>query len=127
MSLRQRSKQLFAKVEDNLGIDFNHKEDGYIDFNRQKLIPYQLSDRGPATAIGDLNSDGKKDIFFGGSKRIPSRVYIQKDSSFIDYPISEFANDSIKEDVVALIADLNNDNQNDLFIGSGGADFSSVY
>lgn len=50
--------QLFKKVESNLGIDFKHIEDNYSDFNRQKLIPYQFSDRGPATAIGDLNNDG---------------------------------------------------------------------
>ena len=125
-SLRKKSKQLFAKVENNLGIDFVHKEDGYIDFNRQKLIPYQISDRGPATALGDLNADGKEDIFFGGSKRIPSRVYIQKDSGYVHYPIAEFKNDSIKEDVAAIITDFNKDGKNDLFIGTGGADFSSL-
>jgi len=57
-SLRIKNTQLFSKVDNNLGINFIHKEDNYLDFNRQKLIPYRISDRGPATAIGDLNSDG---------------------------------------------------------------------
>jgi hypothetical protein len=52
---------LFKKVIGNLGIDFKHIEDNYTDFNREKLIPYQVSDRGPAVAIGDMMV---KKIFF---------------------------------------------------------------
>ena len=122
-SLQPKPKILFKKVEGNLGINFTHKEDNYIDFNRQKLIPYMVSDRGPATAIGDINNDGKEDIFFGGSRNKPSAIYLQTDSRYIQNKIPNIANDSIKEDVAALIADLNNDGKNDLFLGSGGADF----
>ena len=48
---------LFEKDTTALGIAYTHKEDNYLDFNSQKLIPYRISDRGPATAIGDLNGD----------------------------------------------------------------------
>ena len=122
-SLQPKHKILFNKVENNLGISFTHKEDGYIDFNRQKLIPYQQSDRGPATAIGDINNDNMSDVFFGGSKHIPSKIYLQTDSIFVEKKINSIAKDSVKEDVAAIIADLNNDGKNDLFLGSGGADF----
>ncbi|MGB5821968.1 MAG: VCBS repeat-containing protein [Saonia sp.] len=116
-------KNVFQKIDNNLGIDFKHQEDSYIDFNRQKLIPYQISDRGPATAIGDLNNDGKEDIFFGGSMRIPSKIYIQKDSSYTEQQILSIAKDSIKEDVSAVIADFNTNGHNDIFVGTGGGNF----
>lgn len=117
-------KQKLFKIEDkNLGIDFYHIEDKYIDFDRQRLMPYQVSDRGPATAIGDINNDGKVDVFFGGSKFIPAQIYVQLDSSFEKLHIPEIENDSIKEDVVAIIQDLNKDGKNDILVGSGGADF----
>ena len=121
--LAQKIKPLFKKVDNNLGINFRHVEDNYTDFNRQKLIPYQLSDRGPATAIGDLNNDGKEDVYFGGSKFKPARVFLQTDTAYVEKISTPFANDSINEDVVALIKDFNNDEKNDLFVGTGGADF----
>ncbi len=118
-----KERVLFKKVPGNLGIDFIHQEDSYIDFNAQKLIPYKISDRGPATAIGDLNNDGKRDIFFGSSKYVPSVVYQQSDTSYIRVLQQGIAKDSINEDVAAVIADFNNNTKNDLIIGSAGGNF----
>ncbi|WP_072860588.1 VCBS repeat-containing protein [Arenibacter palladensis] len=122
-SLRPKPKRIFKKVESNLGIDFAHEEDNYLDINRQKLIPYQISDRGPALAIGDLNGDGKQDLFFGGSKYIPSRIFLQGDTTYLEKRMDNIAIDSIKEDITAIIADLNKDGMADLVIGTGGGDF----
>ena len=122
-SLAPKKSLLFEMVEGNLGIDFSHKEDGYTDFNRQKLIPYQLSDRGPAVSVGDLNNDGKEDIFFGGSKFIPAETFIQTDTSFVRVVYPKIAQDSIKEDVYSILQDFDGNGSQDLVIGSGGADF----
>ena len=114
---------LFKKVENNLGINFSHQEDNYTDFIRQKLMPYQASDRGPAVALGDLNGDGKNDLFFGGSKRDVAQVFVQNDTVFSASDISIFNDLAIKENVSATIADFNLDGKNDIFIANGGADF----
>ncbi|MEC8883844.1 MAG: ASPIC/UnbV domain-containing protein, partial [Bacteroidota bacterium] len=44
-SLKPKQQKLFSKVTDSLGLDFTHLEDAYSDFDREKLIPYQLGDR----------------------------------------------------------------------------------
>ncbi len=121
--LHPKKYPLFEKVDDNLGIAFKHQEDTYTDYNRQKLIPYQISDRGPATSVGDLNGDGKEDVFFGGSKYIPSQIFTQTDSAFVLNKFKNVLKDSIKEDVISLVADFDKNGRNDLIIGSGGADF----
>ncbi len=124
-TLKEISKQLFTKVEDNLNINYEHKEDAYIDFQRLPLIPFKVSELGPAVVVGDLNEDGKDDIFFGSSKYRQSSIFLQTDEGF---EIQEFTNtkDAVYEDVSAVIADFDNDQKNDLFIASGGADFSNV-
>jgi enediyne biosynthesis protein E4 len=116
---------IFKKEQSGLGIDFTHQENNFIDFTAQKLIPYQRSDRGPATAIGDLNGDGKADIFFGSAKGKNAQIYIQDTKGFVKKTYKEVFNDSIIEDASAVIADFDNDKVNDLFVVSGGGENAS--
>lgn len=113
---------VFKKVENNLGINFTHQENDFIDFTAQKLIPYQRSDRGPATAIGDLNGDGKDDIFFGGTKEIASQIYIQNATGFSKKMYPSLEKETIFEDASAVIADFNSDKINDLFVAVGNGE-----
>lgn len=115
---------IFQKTDSLPGLDFVHKENNYKDFNRQKLIPYQISDRGPAVAIKDLDGDEKDDIFFGNAKFAPAQVYYQTSNGFRKRQNQEIINDSITEDVSALIEDLDGDGKNDLFVVSSGGEFS---
>ena len=114
---------LFVKDTSRLGIFYTHKEDNYLDFNREKLIPYRVSDQGPAYAKGDMNNDGKEDLFFGGSKFSPSKVFLQHDQGFHAVELPTALRDSVAETVTASIADFNGDQINDLLIGNGGGDF----
>lgn len=115
---------LFQVVDpQSIGLDYYHREDAYSDFDRLKLLPYQQSDRGPATAIGDVDGDGKNDVFFGGSKFSSGKVYKQTDSGYKYFDIPAITEDSVKETTEAVIEDFNKDGKADLFVASGGADF----
>jgi hypothetical protein len=103
-------------------LDYEHQENRYIDFNRQKLIPYKISDRGPAVAVKDIDGDGLEDIFFGGAKSQPAKIYLQTGSGFREKRFEAIANDSIYEDVSAIVEDFNNDGKNDLFVVSAGGE-----
>jgi hypothetical protein len=116
---------ILKKSETGLGIDFVHQENDFIDFLVQKLIPYQRSDRGAATAIGDLNGDGKDDIFFGASKGKKAAVYLQNPKGFAKKSFDEIEKDSIFEDASVVIGDFNNDKINDLYVASGGGENAS--
>jgi len=120
---KNKVNPLFEKDTTNLGIDFAHIEDNYLDFNREKLIPYRISDRGPAFAKGDLNNDGKKDLFFGGSKFILATLFTQNENGYEKTDLPETLKDSITENISAQIADFNGDGKNDILIGNGGGDF----
>lgn len=105
------------------GLDYEHQENRYIDFNRQKLIPYKISDRGPAVVVKDLDGNGSDDIYFGGAKSQPGRIFLQIGNGFTEKHFDVLANDSLREDVSAIIEDLNDDGKNDLFIVSAGGEF----
>ncbi|HPF11088.1 MAG TPA: VCBS repeat-containing protein [Flavobacteriaceae bacterium] len=105
---------LFQKVETNLGIDYEHKEDEHTDFNYQKLIPYEVCDRGPAMAVGDWNGDGLEDVFLGGAHNQKSQIFIRKGRAFERLEFPEMAKDSASEDVSATLFNGN------LIVGSGG-------
>lgn len=114
------TKTLFRRVENNLGITYRHKEDNHTDFDFQKLIPYEVSDRGPAFAAGDLNGDGKEDLFFGGARYQKAEIYIQGDRGFTKTSYPGIENDSIFEDVAASITSSTSSNKNILSVVSGG-------
>ena len=119
-----KKKTWFTKVDSIKGLNFIHKENDYIDVNRHKLIPYQLSDRGPAVAVGDLNNDGKDDIFFGSARNEISKIYFQKDKGFEKQDFQFLKDGKLSEDVAAIIKDFNNDQTNDLFVANGGGEYT---
>jgi hypothetical protein len=116
---------IFKKSATNLGIDFTHQENDFVDFTAQKLIPYQRSDRGPATVVGDLNNDGKSDIFFGGAQGKQAAIYLQNNKGFTKKTFPSIVSDSIYEDASAVIGDFNGDHQNDLIVASGSGQYAA--
>lgn len=116
------SKTLFKDVTFDKGLNFSHIENEFNDFNRQKLIPYRLSDRGPAVAVGDANGDGKDDVFFGSSKFERAQLFIQQNGYFKSlFPFNK--EEEVVEETDALWIDANSDGKNDLFTVSGGDEF----
>ena len=118
LSIDTIKRSLFRKVENNLGIDYVHKEDNHTDFNYQKLIPYEISDRGPALAVGDLNFDGLDDLFLGGAQGSKSEVFIQDKEGYKPTHLAEIDKDSMVEDVSAVI--LKGKDVVNLKVASGG-------
>ncbi len=51
-----------------LPTELRHEESSYPDFYRQPLLPHKLSQRGPALAVADIDSDGDEDLILGGAK-----------------------------------------------------------
>ena len=46
-----------TSVSTTCGLAFNHRENAFVDFKQQPLLPHMLSREGPALARGDVNGD----------------------------------------------------------------------
>jgi enediyne biosynthesis protein E4 len=116
---------IFSDVSNQLRIDWRHRENEPYDLEREPLLPHFLSDRGPALAVGDVNGDGLEDLYVGGAKWQPGAIYLQqRDGTFRASPQPAFNADSLFEDVDAAIFDANGDGHPDLYVVSGGNEFS---
>ncbi len=115
----------FIQSNNTHGLNFTHKENKYVDFDRDRLIFQMLSTQGPHIAKGDVNKDGLDDIYICGASGQAGTLYVQtKAGSFIKTNEALFAKDSLSEDTDALFFDCDNDGDEDLFVCSGSSEFS---
>ncbi|QQL48651.1 VCBS repeat-containing protein [Mucilaginibacter ginkgonis] len=114
---------MFTEVTRDRGINYQHKEDDFVDFNIQKLLPHKLSAFSPGMASGDVNGDGTDDIVVGGNSKYPAQLLLQQASGkFIQKPLyaSFTSKDGIRKDEGLLLFDADGDGDLDLYVASGG-------
>ena len=103
---------------------FIHQENVYDDFKDQVLLPHKLSQNGPCIAVGDINNDGLEDFYIGGASGQISATYTQtKKNTFIKKKNNSFSKDIESEDVGAVFFDADGDNDQDLYVVSGGYEY----
>ena len=118
---------LFTDVTDRVGLPYVHRENDFVDFDREPLIPKLLSTEGPYLAVADVNGDGLDDLFIGGARGQPGALLIQQpDGRFVRSNPGLFEQDSVSEDLGAVFFDADGDGHPDLYVVSGGSEFSEL-
>lgn len=114
---------LFTALKGN-GIDFQHKDELYIDFKIQPLLPHLLSQNGPGIAVGDVNGDGLDDFYVGGAFNQSGRVFVQdKQQRFSSKVLVD--GQKYEEDMGTLFFDADGDGDQDLYVVSGSNEFET--
>lgn len=120
------AKPYFEDVTKELNIDFVHRENSFVDFDREPLLPYRLSMSGPPLAVADVNGDGDDDFYVGGASGQSGELYVSNSKNRFDKSIQRpWQIDAAKEDVAATFFDVDGDGDQDLFVVSGGNEFEN--
>jgi hypothetical protein len=101
-----------------------HVENDFVDFDRDRLIYHMLSTEGPKVSVADVNGDGLSDFFIGGAKDQTSAIYLQQRSGSFVKKIDHFLNERTSEDTGSIFFDADADGDQDLYVCSGGNEFS---
>lgn len=119
---KEVAPSLFENIDpSSLGINYIQQENQFNDFNMQLLLPQKQSEISSALAVADVNNDGLDDFFVGNARGAKSALYIQKSNgNFIETNQQLFQKDLIYEDTDAKFIDIDNDNDLDLYVTSGG-------
>ncbi|WP_221930758.1 VCBS repeat-containing protein [Changchengzhania lutea] len=122
-----KTETLFTQIRaSELGIAFVHKENEFDDFAREILLPHKLSQNGPFSAVADVNKDGLEDVFIGGASGQSGILYLQGSNGIFSKSSSQpWEQDAVSEDLECLFLDVDGDNDNDLFVASGGNEFKN--
>ena len=111
--------KIFTQVDSP--VNYEHIEYGSNDFQRQPLMKTMLSPCGPIMATADVNGDKLTDVFAGGTKENPGKLYIQlPDGTFTASLSFNYKDDFNCTDADALFFDADKDGDQDLYIASGG-------
>ncbi len=114
------------EASDALNVNYTHVESEFVDFDRDKLIFHMLSTEGPRISKGDVNGDGKEDIYIGGAKDVAGKLFIQgSNGSFQERAQKAFVDDKASEDMQSVFFDSDGDGDQDLYVCSGSNEFST--
>lgn len=119
-----KPQQIFTEVTSDLNIDYNHIENLFVDFDRDRLIYHMISTEGPKISVADVNGDELDDFFVGGAANMPGKLFQQnQNGTFSQTNQKVLALDQGAEDLDCIFFDADNDLDLDLYVAHGGNEF----
>ncbi|MEM9824672.1 MAG: VCBS repeat-containing protein, partial [Bacteroidota bacterium] len=111
--------RLFSKMPPSFE-ENGHLENPFDDFARESLLPHRMSNMGPCSSVGDLDNDGKPELFIGGAKGQAAKLIFSKEKGkAMDKNQALWAAEKSFEDVASCFFDADSDGDLDLIVGGG--------
>lgn len=112
---------LFTSIQEPDAPTYTHRENNFVDFKVQPLLPHMHSRGGPGIAVGDINKDGLEDFFIGGASDQAGALFTQQyNGRFVRNDFVPL--DSLADTMGTLFFDADNDGDDDLYVATGGTE-----
>jgi hypothetical protein len=99
-----------------------HRERPFDDYAVQPLLPHRLSQLGPGLACGDVDGDGRDDVWLGGAAGQAGTLLRARADGTFAAMAGPWTDDAECEDLGAVFVDGNGDGALDLYVASGGVE-----
>ncbi len=120
------SSPLLGEATGEVALAWSHSENDFVDFDREQLLFHMRSTEGPAVCTQDLNGDGYPELYLGGAKDQPGSLWSPQGADrWRQLPAPALAEDALAEDVACAFFDADGDGDQDLYVASGGTEYSS--
>ena len=104
------------------GLDWQHIENAFVDFDRERLLFHMRSTEGPA----GCTDYGGHLLYLGGAKGQPGSLWARRgDGGWQEVAMPLLQQDALAENTDCVFFDADSDGDADLYVASGGNDFSS--
>ncbi|HEV7993761.1 MAG TPA: VCBS repeat-containing protein [Gemmatimonadaceae bacterium] len=110
--------RLLERAARGAGLDYLHVTRDLPDFKVTPLLPHKLSEGGPAIAVGDVDGDGRDDIYIGADRGQERMLFLQTAPG--NFRRRSMPGGQEYQDMGALLFDADGDGDNDLLVSSGG-------
>jgi hypothetical protein len=118
-----RGTAIWQEVAAQLGLAFRHSENDYNDFEQYPMLPWRFSDQGPLLITGDVNGDGRTDVYVGNSFNQPAALFVQQPDGRFQRAMPEgWEVEKMYEDHGGVFFDADGDGDQDLLVLSGGGE-----
>ncbi|MFT5884807.1 MAG: hypothetical protein ACI9IP_001264 [Arcticibacterium sp.] len=115
------SEGIMTEVDlSTVGLDYEHEEKDFNDFNIQKLLIEKLSEKTAKFSVADVNSDGLDDIYFNGSVNQRGVFFVQDKGGKFHKKNLISAEIKGADETHSLFFDADGDNDLDLLLARGG-------
>ncbi len=104
-------------IRSEASVNFIHSENAFVDFDRDRLLFHMRSTEGPA---GCTSSDQNL-LYTGGAKDQSGKLFQKYRSGWEEV----FTTEALHEDTDCVFFDADGDGDEDLYVTSGGNEFSS--
>ncbi len=112
-----------ATLLEAMQLPFNWKGTpvGYRDFDRQALLPREISAGGPTLVAGDVNGDGREDLIVGNQRRDGLQLFTATTGGgFTSQSLPAGGGTADFRYSALALADFTGDGVPDLYVGRGG-------
>jgi len=114
---------ILAQSARERGLIFSHREVPYDDYAIQPLLPAKLTQLGGGMACGDVDGDGRDDVYLCGGGWQPGVLMLQTADGY-QAKEGPWRTHYACEDMGALFFDADGDGDSDLLVASGSYEYA---